>query len=58
MPLVNLIFFAEPRELTDAQVEEARTAGHLREDPAEDAPPVIEPPAAAATVPDAQPEEN
>lgn len=31
MPFVHLIFFPEPRELTDEQVEEARAAGHLRE---------------------------
>lgn len=36
MPLAHLIFFTEPRELTDAQYEEARSLGHLR-DP--DAPP-------------------
>lgn len=35
MPLAHLIFFPEPRELTDAQYEEARAAGHLREPDAE-----------------------
>jgi hypothetical protein len=34
MPLAHLIFFPEPRELTEAQIEEARALGHLREDPA------------------------
>ena len=33
MPLVRLIFFEDPRELTDAQIEEARLLGHLVEDP-------------------------
>lgn len=33
MPLVRLIFFPEPRELTDEQVEEARALGHLADDP-------------------------
>ena len=32
MPLAHLIFFAEPREFTEAQIEEARALGHLRED--------------------------
>jgi hypothetical protein len=48
MPLVHLIFFEDPRELTDEQVTEARLAGLLREDePAEDAPEAVtpEPPA-------------
>lgn len=31
MPLAHLIFFPEPRELTDEQIEEARALGHLRE---------------------------
>jgi hypothetical protein len=30
MPLAHLIFFPEPRELTEAQIEEARVLGHLR----------------------------
>ena len=30
MPLAHLIFFGEPRELTDEQYEEARALGHLR----------------------------
>jgi len=49
MPPVHLIFFEDPRELTDEQVTEARLAGLLREDePAGDAPEVVtpEPPAA------------
>jgi hypothetical protein len=32
MPLVKLIFFEDPRELTEAQIEEARELGHLVED--------------------------
>jgi hypothetical protein len=32
MPLAHLIFFGEPKELTDAQYEEARVLGHLRPD--------------------------
>ena len=35
MPLAHLIFFEEPRELTEAQIEEARQSGLLREDTAE-----------------------
>ena len=38
MPLAHLIFFTEPRELTEAQIEEARALGHLREDPPPPAP--------------------
>jgi len=49
MPKVNLIFFEDPRELTDEQVTEARLAGLLREDePHEDAPEA--PPAPSAEV--------
>ena len=33
MPLARLIFFADPRELTEEQIEEARALGHLIEDP-------------------------
>ena len=41
MPLANLIFFAEPRELTEAQYEEARVGGLLRdEEPTGDPKPV------------------
>ena len=43
MPLVSLIFFPEPRELTDAQVEEARALGHLREDPPPAPAPAVKP---------------
>jgi hypothetical protein len=32
VPLVKLIFFEDPRELTEAQIEEARELGHLVED--------------------------
>ena len=45
MPLARLIFFEDPRELTEAQIEEARSLGHL----IEDEPPA--PPAAPAPVP-------
>ena len=33
MPLARLIFFEDPREFTDEQIEEARMLGHLRDDP-------------------------
>ena len=57
MPLVHLIFFEDPRELTDEQVTEARLAGLLREDePAGDAPEVVTPePPAAPSAPPARP---
>jgi hypothetical protein len=53
MPLVHLIFFEDPRELTDEQVEEARIAGHLREDAPEE-PPVDTAPRAASPAPASQ----
>jgi hypothetical protein len=34
MPLTRLIFFAEPRELTDEQYAEALALGHVRQDEA------------------------
>lgn len=37
MPLVNLIFFPEPVERTEAQIEEARALGHIREPDADGA---------------------
>ena len=57
MPPVHLIFFEDPRELTDEQVTEARLAGLLREDePAGDAPEVVTPePPAAPSAPPARP---
>jgi hypothetical protein len=39
MPLTRLIFFPEPRELTDEQYAEALALGHVREDVPEGAPP-------------------
>lgn len=30
MPTAHLIFFPDPRELTDAEYEEAKSLGHLR----------------------------
>ena len=54
MPLVHLIFFEDPRELTDEQVTEARLAGLLRED--EDAPEAVTPePPAAPSAPAVKP---
>jgi hypothetical protein len=38
MPLTHLIFFPEPRELTDEQYAEALALGHVRQDAPEDAP--------------------
>ena len=57
MPLVHLIFFEDPRELTDEQVTEARLAGLLREDEAaEDAPEAVTPePPAAPSAPAVKP---
>ena len=56
MPLVHLIFFEDPRELTDEQVTEARLAGLLREDePAGDAPEVTPEPSVEVTPPSAPP---
>ena len=56
MPLVHLIFFEDPRELTDEQVTEARLAGLLREDtPAEDAPEAVTPEPPAPPVPAVKP---
>jgi hypothetical protein len=56
MPLVHLIFFEDPRELTDEQVTEARLAGLLREDePAGDAPEVTPEPSVEVTPPPAPP---
>ena len=57
MPPVHLIFFEDPRELTDEQVTEARLAGLLREDtPAEDAPEAVTPePPAAPSAPAVKP---
>jgi len=57
MPLVHLIFFEDPRELTDEQVTEARLAGLLREDePAGDAPEAVTPePPAAPSAPAVKP---
>ena len=57
MPPVHLIFFEDPRELTDEQVTEARLAGLLREDePAGDAPEVVTPePPAAPSAPAVKP---
>ena len=56
MPLVHLIFFEDPRELTDEQVTEARLAGLLREDePAGDAPAVTPEPSVEVTPPPAPP---
>jgi hypothetical protein len=64
MPLVHLIFFEDPRELTDEQVTEARLAGLLREDepggetPPDEPPadtPAAGPPPAAVTSPPVRP---
>ena len=56
MPPVHLIFFEDPRELTDEQVTEARLAGLLREDePAGDAPEVTPEPSVEVTPPPAPP---
>jgi hypothetical protein len=42
MPLAHAVFFEEPREFTQEQIEELKTLGLLREDePAE----VVDPPA-------------
>ena len=40
MPLAHLIFFEDPRELTEAQIEEARQSGLLRDEGPGDAKPV------------------
>ena len=53
MPPVHLIFFEDPRELTDEQVTEARLAGLLRED--EDAPEAVTPEPPAPPVPAVKP---
>jgi len=53
MPLVHLIFFEDPRELTDEQVTESRLAGLLRED--EDAPEAVTPEPPAPPVPAVKP---
>jgi len=56
MPPVHLIFFEDPRELTDEQVTEARLAGLLREDePAGDAPEAVTPEPPAPPVPAVKP---
>ena len=58
MPLAHAVFFAKPREFTQAQIDELRVAGLLREDapaPPKPAPPVPPPPAPA---PAAKPEET
>jgi len=56
MPPVHLIFFEDPRELTDEQVTEARLAGLLREDePTGDAPEVTPEPSVEVTPPAAPP---
>ena len=47
MPLARLIFFEDPRELTDEQITEARSLGHLIED---DPPPPADPLDPAAPV--------
>jgi hypothetical protein len=47
MPLAHAKFFEEPREFTQEQIEELRTAGLLREDaPAAPAAPPVTPPKA------------
>ena len=51
MPLARLIFFEDPRELTEAQIEEARALGHLREDPPPAPVPAARPPAAPPAAP-------
>lgn len=43
MPLAHAKFFEEPREFTEAQIEELRIAGLLREDAP--AAPAVTPPA-------------
>jgi hypothetical protein len=49
MPLTRLIFFAEPRELTDEQYAEALALGHVRQDAPEDAPAAAAPLAAGGS---------
>lgn len=55
MPLAHAKFFGEPREFTEAQIEELRESGLLHDDPVP-APEPVKPPA-AATAP-AVPKEN
>ena len=51
MPLARLIFFAEPRELTEEQITEARSLGHLIEDEPPAPPEPLAPAAALAPAP-------
>ena len=53
MPLAHMIFFEEPREFTEAQIEEARSFGHLIEDEPPEPPGPLPPapPLAAAPAP-------
>jgi hypothetical protein len=51
MPLAHAVFFEEPREFTQEQIEELKTLGLLREDaPAEVADPPVAPTGPPVTV--------
>ena len=59
MPLAHAVFFEEPREFTQDQIDELRTLGLLREDePAEPEAPQPEQPAEPDPAPPADTEEQ